>query len=317
MDVLTDVLSVTGLSNTVLGHAELLRPWGLEVGSRAKAAVHYVERGTCWLRIGGAGRPVRLVTGDLVLVGRGVRHILSDEPATAASPFPEVLERMQRRLSSASSSRRSSADALLCAEYEFEDEGPHALLDLLPRAIHLRACEVREAPSLVALLGLLAREGTHSLPGHDLVVPRLIDTLLVFIVRRWLEAQPAGGAGWFGALRDPQIGRVLGLIHNQPEHPWTLIELAQRAFQSRATFARRFRTLVGEPPLTYLTRWRMRVAMKLLTMTSDSLDLIAARTGYDSGMSLSKAFRRHTGVAPGRYRAAKNAERFGWRSQRP
>lgn len=140
--------------------------------------------------------------------------------------------------------------------------------------------------------------------GADLIVPQLVDTLLVFVVRRWLEQQPLEGAGWLGALRDPQIGRALALIHEAPGHRWTVEALALEAAMSRATFARRFATLVGESPHAYVTRWRMSLAAKLLRTTSSSAEEIATQVGYESPTAFSGAFRRHLFVSPGHYRNA-------------
>jgi len=130
----------------------------------------------------------------------------------------------------------------------------------------------------------------------------LIDTLLVFIIRRWLDDQPIDGAGWFGALRDPQIGQALALIHAAPHHRWTVAELASRVAKSRAAFARRFVALVGESPLAYVTRWRLNLAAKLLRSTADSVEVIGVSVGYQSPTAFGNAFRRHFALSPGQYR---------------
>ena len=138
--------------------------------------------------------------------------------------------------------------------------------------------------------------------GADLVVPRLVDTLLVFVVRRWIEQQPVESAGWLGALRDAELGRALALIHAEPAYRWTVDELASRVALSRATFARRFTSLVDESPHAYVTRWRMNLAAKLLRTTSSSAEQVAAQVGYDSPTAFNGVFRRHLSVSPGQYR---------------
>ncbi len=310
MDLLADVLAITRLGSAVLAHAELVAPWGLAIDPIAEAHVHVVQRGTCWLRTSASKRAVRLDEGDVVLIGSGVGHSLSDHPDTPLAPYRGVLDAMPKRLARerrAGESRGQSTSArttrVLCAKYLFQPVGPHPLAALLPPLVHLRARDgARHAP-LLLLVELLAHEASAKQGGSELVVPRLVDTLLVLVVRAWLEEQPATAGGWFRALRDPAIARALGLLHQQPEKPWSVAELARRVAQSRATFARRFASLVGETPVAYLTRWRLCLAGKLLAETSLSLEEIAPRVGYETAAAFSKAFRRGLAMSPGRYRA--------------
>jgi transcriptional regulator GlxA family with amidase domain len=133
-------------------------------------------------------------------------------------------------------------------------------------------------------------------------VPRLVDSLLVYVVRAWMDGQPLGRRGWFGALRDPAIAKGLSLIHSQPSAPWSVEGLAKEVATSRATFARRFAELVGESPAAYLTRWRMCLATKLLVDSDDGLEEIASKVGYETAAAFSKAFRRSYATSPGRFR---------------
>jgi AraC-like DNA-binding protein len=302
MDVLANVLAVTQLGNTVLGQSELLPPWGLEIDRYSVAAVHVVQRGVCWLRVTGDATAVRMSAGDLVLVSRGVVHTLADSAKTRAQPYDVALANMQQRLQAGEQSQDSTT--LLCAAYEFTHEGPHPLLSVLPPVIHLRAADVQGNPQLRLLIELLMTEAAQSADGSELVVPRMVDSLLVFIVRAWLLKQPKGSAGWFGALRDPQIGRALSAIHERPEHPWHIDELAGHCAMSRPTFTRRFTELVGQSPGAYLTQWRMNVAVQLLRDTELTVDRISERVGYLTAAAFTKAFRRHFDNAPARYRAA-------------
>lgn len=302
LDVLSDVLSVTRLGTTVVAHAELLAPWGLEVDPVAEAHVHVVQRGVCWLRTSVDRRPLRLGTGDVVLIRGGVGHSISDDPKTAPAPYKEVLAAMPRRLARATAVREHEITRVLCAQYMFQHVGPHPLTSLLPPLIHLPSHEAERHLQLQLVLQLLRHEATDPESGTELVIPRLVDSLLVFIIRAWLDEQPRGAGGWFGALRDPSIAKALSLIHDQPQSSWTVESLARRVSQSRATFARRFSELVGETPVAYLTRWRMCLATKLLSETALPLDAIADRVGYETAAAFSKAFRRIYAMAPGRFR---------------
>jgi transcriptional regulator GlxA family with amidase domain len=138
--------------------------------------------------------------------------------------------------------------------------------------------------------------------GSAGIVPALIDSLLLYIRRAWVDERPARAAGWAGALTDPSIAPVLAAMHADPAEGWTVESLAARAGLSRAAFAKRFHTLVGVPPLAYLTHWRMTTAARLLRESDSSLAAVAARTGYGSEFAFAKAFKRAYGQAPGGYR---------------
>jgi len=308
MDVLADVLSVTRMGATVVAQAELVPPWGLEIDPIAQAHVHVVQRGGCWLRLSGQRRHIRLRAGDVMLIRGGVGHSISDDPKTKPSPHQKVLDAMPRRSAALPKARAHETTVVLCAKYLFQHVGPHPLTSLLPPLIHLPAQEAERHVQLQLLLQLLCNEATDAASGTELVVPRLVDSLLVFVVRAWLAGQPVGAGGWFGALRDPAIAQALSLIHERPESTWSVEELARRVAQSRATFARRFAELVGETPMAYLTRWRICLATKLLSDTALSLEEIAPRVGYETAAAFSRAFRRSLGEAPGRFRAAARAQ---------
>ena len=308
MDVLADVLSVTRMGATVVAQAELVPPWGLDVDPIAEAHVHVVQRGACWLRTSLDRRPVRLGAGDVVLLRGGVGHSICDDPRTKPGPYREVLAAMPRRLARWPRSRAHETTLVLCAKYLFDHVGPHPLTSLLPPLIHLRAADAERQIQLQLALQLLRHEALDGRSGAALVVPRLVDSLLVFVIRAWLDGQPVGAGGWFGALRDPAIARALSLLHQAPQRDWSVGELARQTAQSRATFARRFAELVGEPPVAYLTRWRMCLAAKLLRETALSLDEIAPRVGYEAAAALSKAFRRTYACTPGQLRASARGE---------
>jgi len=298
MDVLANVLAVTRLGNSVLNQSELLPPWGLDVDRYAIAAVHVVQQGRCWLRTGDEHR--QLDAGDLVLVARGVRHQLLDSPRGRAMPYEPALAAMRARI--AAGERSDRAARILCMAFEFPFDGPHPLLSVLPPVIHLPRALVARDERLRLLMDLLALEAGSPQSGSSLVVPRLVDAVLVLVVRTWLAQQPAGRTGWVGALRDPLVGRALELMHANPAQPWAIEDMARTLATSRATLARRFGDTVGSSPAAYLAQWRMTVAAQRLRDTDQTLEQIAAATGYQGAASLSKAFRRHFGSAPGTYR---------------
>lgn len=154
---------------------------------------------------------------------------------------------------------------------------------------------------------MLGAELHHPRSGTDAIMPALIDMLLLYVLRAWLDEHTDQPTGWATALTDPAIATALHHIHRQPETPWTVEELAKRASLSRATFAKRFTTAVGQPPLTYLTWWRMTTAARLLHRTDIQIHAIAQRCGYSSEYAFSKAFKREYGIPPNQYRRRQSA----------
>lgn len=196
-----------------------------------------------------------------------------------------------------------AATTFVCAGYDYDHDIAQPLLALLPTVLHVPADPVNGG-STAALVSLLAGEVGLRDPGARAAVDRLIDLLLIAVVRAWADANGDGRASWLSGLRDPTIARALAAIHDRPEYPWTLATLAAEVNVSRATLARRFGELVGQPPLAYVTRWRLDLAARRLKDTDEPIDAIARAVGYSSEYAFNRAFRRHRGVPPGRFRRA-------------
>ena len=195
-----------------------------------------------------------------------------------------------------------AATTFVCAAFEYDLDVAEPLMSLLPPLIHVPADPV-SGRDIAAIVGLLATEVGGQRPGARAAAARLIDMLLIAVIRDWLEREGGGvSPSWLRALRDPAIARVLALLHERPAEPWTVAALGSQVHLSRATLARRFGDLVGEPPLTYLARWRMHVAAQRLRYSTDSVETIAAQVGYTSAFAFNRAFSRHRGQPPGRYR---------------
>jgi AraC-like DNA-binding protein len=141
--------------------------------------------------------------------------------------------------------------------------------------------------------------------GANGVLTRLAELMFIEVLRRYLDGLPPGQTGWLAGVRDEVVGRALSLLHGRPGHPWTLADLAREAASSRSSLARRFAMLVGQPPMQYLTQWRMQVAANLLAQSSAKVATIGATVGYDSEAAFSRAFKKATGLAPGAWRDAR------------
>ncbi len=302
VDVLDDVLTMTRIGGGVSGRLTARAPWGLHFDGGGAANFHIVVRGECWLRLDGDTEPVHLREGDVTLLPDGAPYCAADRPGRAAVPFTGVLAAHDHP-NTASVGGAGAETVIICGVYDFGAGLTHPLLSALPRLLHLPAPHATHGGPLGSAVRLLAAELDRPGPGARGVTARLVDVLLVYILRAWQEQHGPPASGWFGALRDPRIGRALTLMHQAPGHRWTVARLAAATGLSRAAFARRFVTLAGEPPLAYLTRWRMITAAVLLKEGAEPLSVIAGRVGYESEFAFARAFRRAHGQSPGRYRA--------------
>ncbi|GII04121.1 AraC family transcriptional regulator [Planobispora takensis] len=301
MDVLNDVLTATRIGGGVSGRLIARAPWGLHFDGGG-ANFHIIVRGECWLRLDGDAEPVLLREGDVTLLPDGASYCAADHPDRATVPFTGVLAAHDHP-NIASVGGTGAETVIICGVYDFGADLTHPLLSALPRLVHLPAAHAPRGGPVDSATRLLAAELDHPGPGAQGVAARLVDVLLVYILRAWQEQHDPPTTGWFGALHDPQVGHALTLMHQAPEQRWTVARLATAVGLSRAAFARRFAMLAGEPPLTYLTRWRMITAAILLKESTEPLSAIANRVGYESEFAFARTFRRAHGQPPGRYRA--------------
>ena len=294
-DVLTDWLREIDTNAVVLCRSSMPAPWGMRISAREGVMFHIVTEGSCWLRQQGAG-PLELLKGDLVLLPQGLDHEVVATPEDETEPLERFLSRPSFPANG------NPMTTLICGVYMADVELAHPMLLALPPVMHFSSETVRAKPSLSSTLALLTQEIEAPSPGSETLVQHLFDVLFVYIVRAWSEEGPAQRRGWLSALKEPSLSKAMARIHAEPAKTWTVESLAQEAGLSRAAFARRFAEQVGEPPLAYLTRWRMMVASRLLNSSGASLAEVAERVGYESEFAFSRAFKRSRGVAPARFR---------------
>jgi transcriptional regulator GlxA family with amidase domain len=190
----------------------------------------------------------------------------------------------------------------VCGLFEFQNGLDNHLIALLPRLIHIRNARDQAAGWLDSTLRQLIHEARYTTPGSQIMVTRLTDLIFVQAVRAWLADQPKDEGGWLGALRDRQIGQALGLMHRDPGHDWSVDSLANAVSMSRSKFAAKFKRLVDESPLAYLSRLRLNLAATLLLEENLTVGEVSRRVGYESETAFSSAFKRRYGTAPGTYR---------------
>lgn len=307
MDVLTDVVESVHLNSAVHGRWEFSAPWGLVMdGWPAHACFYVMTRGTAWIEVDGVGTPLHVAGSDFVLLTQGQRHAVKDHPSTTPSPAAVVLGSCANRRQCQPGGvfeygGGGARSTLVSGCFAFTD-ADNPLISALPPVIHVTGDQGPPRPWLDASLQFMSDEMTSGQLGAETVVGRLADILLVQAVRAYLAQSGESARGWLRGLLDPQINQALALMHEHPSEPWTVESLASRIAMSRSAFAARFSALVGEPPLMYLTRWRIHRASRLLATSHLRIHEIASQAGYDTESSFHKAFKRATGLAPSAFR---------------
>ncbi len=300
MDPITDIFTAMRVDSVVHGRIELSTPWGLRFERGDYACFGTLARGNAWLTVEGLETPIPLAGGDcFCLFAQAHVHTLVDHPGTPASDMQEVV-----RTKCGNAIRFGGGGVpttIIGGRFTFDKANSKPLTDLLPPFILIENDRAQALP-LHQTLQLFAAEAAQCSLGAYVVLKRLADILLLQIIREHITSSTCRQTGWLRALSDPRIGAVLRSMHEKIEQPWSVAELASAASMSRSAFALRFRQIVGETPLEYLTRWRIYKAAVLLRDGDKKLTEIANAVGYDSDGSFNKIFKRIVGVTPGEYR---------------
>lgn len=296
MDPLGDLLDGVRAHTAAFCRVALEPPWGLRIEDRALLAFASPVHGHAWV-VFDDGEAVRVESGGVAIVRGPEPYTVADDPGT--TPGIRVLP--GNRLITAGGVELTAADVrastgpttLASGTYQVAGHVSARLMALLPRVVHVPRERISSP-----LTELFAAEIDRDEPGQQVVLDRLLDLALVAALRAWLADQE----GWFRAYGDPLIGPALRLVHGDPARPWTVAGLAGATGSSRAAFARRFTSLVGQPPMTYLTHWRLDLAAAALRGTDATVASIARQVGYASAFALTVAFKRVHGRSPSEYR---------------
>ncbi|HUG83944.1 MAG TPA: AraC family transcriptional regulator [Euzebya sp.] len=309
MDVLEALLTGPRARGAHVLQAVMAAPWSIRVQDRAPLTLVGVVAGQARATTAD-GTSVSLAVGDLaVFRGPDTYHLADhpDSPPTVVihpgnrcetldgEPLVETMALGVRTWGNAA----DGGTRLLIGTYDTEGAVSRRLLDRLPPLILHRPTETDRT-----LAGMLVTELAKDDAGQAAVLDRLLDLLLITVLRTWLAGSASTAPSWCAALTDPVVGRALNLIHHHPSQPWTVSRRAAEAGVSRAALAGRFTTLVGEPPISYLTRWRLDLAADLLVDPDLTVEAVGRRVGYDNQFAFSTAFKRARGVSPTHHRRA-------------
>ncbi|MFC8130995.1 AraC family transcriptional regulator [Streptomyces sp. NPDC057302] len=308
MDVLAGLLEGPRARGAFMIRACFDPPWSVRIADEAPLSVMIMVRGTAWI-VPDTGEPQLIRPGD-VAVARGPDHYtVADDrakkphveirPGEHCVPLGDTPADQYRDLGRRTWGQSlDGAAEMLIGTYQARGEITGRLLDALPPLLILPT-EVWDCP----LTPLLADEIAKDEPGQDVVLDRLLDLLMIATLRAWFSRPEAAAPAWYRAMGDPVVGQAIRLLQDDPAHPWTIAALAAKAGVSRAALARRFTELVGEPPMAYLTGWRLALAADLLRDGEQTIGAIARRVGYGSAFALSSAFKRVYGVSPQEHRS--------------
>jgi AraC-like DNA-binding protein len=334
MDVLSDVLKAIRLTGSVFFVADLYEPWSISspslemlqhhMGKKVEciSLFHIVTEGSCTFKTE-KGNPFVVQQGSLIIFPNSHEHVMGS--TLDCNPVPVVRLLTPEALEGKSPLRHGGTGkkAQFICGYLLCDQRFNPLLGALPEVMVLSADAKGNSAQiwprevfhfevdgwLYASLNQLVKEVLERKSGSTTIITRLTEVMYIEALRQYMNALPENSGGWLAAVRDPEIGRALRLLHANPGKKWSVEQLADEVGVSRSAFARRFTELIGESPMHYLTTWRMQLAKSLLADHQLGLALVAEKIGYDSDVAFNRAFQRHVGMPPARWK--KSNERMG------
>jgi AraC-like DNA-binding protein len=314
LDPITDIFRTMHVTAFGQHRLEATAPWGLIGGKENEEKVipsdkmvsptdlsHFamLSRGNCWLSVEGTPEPIPLAGGDCFFLARGTSFVLRDSLRTR--PKNSFREVAASDGSNVAHYGGGATTTIVCGSLSFDPASLKPITQLLPNFILIKA----DQPHTLALhntMQALASEMAEQAPGSEVVATRLAEVLFIQTLRAHIASEPERNQGWLRAIFDPQVGAALNAVHDRVDTPWTVESLAEAAGMSRSAFAVRFKELLGQTPLGYVTEWRMQKAIQLLQQRDKKLIDVARSVGYESDAAFSKTFKRVVGASPGEYR---------------
>lgn len=299
MDVVSDICRSIRLEGSIFFRSDLSAPWGIQLPAAHEPRFHVVLEGSMWYQTDKMSGPEKMQAGDILIIPEGEWHWIADGVGRTCVPSSELSAAVEEGRPMFQGS--AVATQLLCGLFRFDKALKHPLISALPPQIQLRYDQSPGCKFLLQTARWMFDEFDREAPGASVLVDRLCEVFFIQALRS-IQSIQSYSTGFLAALKDPRINKALQLMHAQPEVPWTLDDLATEAAMSRAIFADRFTHLVGSPPKSYLTAWRMQQALNLIKETVLPVITIAAKVGYTSDASFNRAFQRYFEVTPAEYR---------------
>lgn len=316
MDVLSDVLRAVRLSGAIFFDVDFTAPWVAETPPGAAIAAnvmpeaehmimfHAITSGEGWAELlDDSVPPFRLSAGDIIVLPMSDAHVLCSTPGMRATPDLAMYRRPADRhlpIYIEKGDGGGEQTRFVCGYLGCDARPFNPVLQALPRLLHTRGAD--GVGSITELFRLAIEETATRRSGGETVLSKVAELMFVDVVRRYIDTLPKNAVGWLSGLRDPQVGAALALMHARPAEEWTLEHLAREVGMSRSVFAERFVYFMNEPPMQYLTRWRMQLAARLLERQGCAIAQVAEEVGYESEAAFNRAFKKCVGLPPGAWR---------------
>lgn len=307
-DPLGASLHLLRLEGTLYCQGELTAPWSIAIPRLDDLMTFLVvNSGSCWLVLDKEA-PLRMERGSLALIPHATPHRICSDPDLPSRPLLDIpVDKISERFEVLRHGGGGEMTRAMYGVVKFNHVAARHLISHLPNVVRIDSWDDDTGSWLQSTLRFIAREATQLRPGGETVITRLADVVVIQAIRAWLDTSPEADQGWLAALRDPQVGRSLAMMHKDPAAAWSIERLARAVGMSRSSFAARFTALVGAAPLAYLTTWRLNLAHAHIRESDDALSAVALKVGYQSEAAFCRAFKRHFSVSPGSLRRKASA----------
>jgi AraC family transcriptional regulator, alkane utilization regulator len=316
MDALSDMLTLVKLTGAVYFAADFSAPWCIcadeDAASRALTKsehmiyFHLLTQGSCFARLPG-GESVHFEAGDLIVLPHQDFYVMGSALDVTPVPVNEFyLPPAPGQIARASLGGGGELTRIVCGFLSCDKRLARPLLDNLPRLIRIRVDRGEAAAWLASSVKLTLAEEASPRAGSTVMLAKLSELMFVEALRNYVEALPQEQTGWLAGLRDRYVGRALTLMHTRPANPWTVDLLAKEVALSRSALAERFTGLLGQPPMQYLTRWRLQLAAQMLHTERRGIGAVASDVGYESEAAFNRAFKREFGTPPAAWRRTRS-----------
>ena len=312
-DALSNMLRAMRFTGGIFLNAEFTAPWCVtakvepeDCGLSAPQphhviAYHYVTAGRLLLKIGNQS-PVPVESGEIVVLPRNDEHVLGSAMPLRPVGAKHLIQRDSRgELAKIVYGGGGERTQILCGF--LSNDLPHnAFIAMLPSVMRLKVADGASGSWIESSFRFAAKELSEGQVSSPVILAKVAELLFIEAVRRYFDALPPTGNAWTAGMRDPIVGRALGLLHGQIARRWTTTDLARETAMSRSAFAERFTRVVGEPPMRYLARQRFEQAKARLSESAEPIARIAHDAGYESEVAFNRAFRREYGIPPATWR---------------
>ena len=274
----------------------------LAPGTERVVGYHLVTEGKALVELE-ASEDVALTAGDIVIIPHGDPHrVTNGTPSKLIDTSPALAKWLAGDVSSMELGGGGERTHFVCGYFGCERHAARLFLAGLPSLIKINLRTDAAGRWLENSIRHLLDEAKSRRPGGAVVLSKMAEAFFIETLRRYMQQLPLEQRGWLAGARDPVVGAALALLHRQPCHSWTVSELAAEIGASRSLVAERFVLFLGEPPLTYLVRWRLQLAARLLQTTQKTILQVAVDVGYELEAAFNRAFRREFGLPPAQYR---------------